>query len=125
MISTRYPAMSVAMSMVMFTVTKVATVRAKAKPIQNFRDHARPRYKYLLMTLNSSSNRRASRRQGSWLRACRNAWRRVDNARFFEEPLESGGQPSKKRDPGEQVLLIHDLRPGHGRPGGTLQATSA
>jgi len=36
MISTRYHAMGVAMSMVAFTVTKVATVRAKAKPIQNF-----------------------------------------------------------------------------------------
>jgi hypothetical protein len=50
----------VAMSMVVRTVTMIAAMRAEAKPIQNFRNHGRSRYRYLLMTLNSSSDLRPS-----------------------------------------------------------------
>jgi hypothetical protein len=99
MISTRCHAMGVGMSMVVFTVTNVATVRAKAKIIQNFRDHARPRYKYLLMTLNSSSDLRPTGElhEGKVV-GCELVLVRGDASTmldFIEEPLESGGNPTK------------------------------
>src|SRR5262249_52267601 len=53
-------AMGVTMSMAVFSMTVVAAVRTEAKPIQNSRYHEPPRYRYLLMTLNSSSDLRPS-----------------------------------------------------------------